>query len=207
MVNPAQSSARSRHSLLHRSGLLLVSLTSFSLAFLSGGCISFFHRRPKIPWATAVQVRPALQAHAGGGEGGDLDAPDISLDLAPLMAMMVPIRTAPPRPHAAPPPPPANSSAPATDAEKPEAPTIAAQMSKEESAAAQQETKQSLDIAEKNLASTSNKRLNAAQNDLVSKIKGFVKDAREAAQAGDWARARNLAKKAQVLSEELVHSA
>jgi ribosomal protein S20 len=100
------------------------------------------------------------------------------------------------------------ANAPAADAEKaPEAPTIAAQLSKEELAAAQQETNQSLEIAEKNLAGTQNKRLNAAQSDLVSKIKGFLKDAREAAQAGDWARARNLAKKAQVLSEELVRSA
>ncbi len=203
MVNPAQSSARSRHSLLRRSAPLLVALTSFSLAFLSGGCISFFHRRPKVPWATAVQVRPTLQAR--GGDGGDLDAPDIGLDLAPLVAMMVPIRTVPPKPHVAPAPAP-TPSAPPVDTEKPEAPTIAAQLSKEEFAAAQQETNQSLDIAEKNLAATRNKRLNAAQSDLVSKIKGFLKDAREAAQAGDWARARNLAKKAQVLSEELVRS-
>lgn len=205
MVNPAQLRARPRHSLLPRSAPLLVSLTSFSLAFFSSGCISFFHRRPKVPWATAVQVHPTLQAHAAGGDGGDLDAPEIGLDLAPLVAMMVPIRSAPPRPHVAPVPAPA-ASAPATEAEKPEAPTIAAQISKEELAAAQQETSQSLDIAEKNLASTRNKRLTAAQADLVSKIKGFLKDAREAVQAGDWARARNLAKKAQVLSEELVRS-
>lgn len=205
MVNPAQFRARPRHSLLRRSAPLLVSLTSFSLAFFSSGCISFFHRRAKIPWATAVQVRPNLEARAGGGDGGDLDAPEISLDLGPWAAVMVPIRSAPPRPHVNPVPAPA-ANVPVADAEKPEAPTIAAQLSKEESAAAQQETNQSLDIAEKNLASTRNKQLNAAQNDLVSKIKGFLKDAREAAQSGDWARARNLAKKAQVLSEELVRS-
>lgn len=167
--------------------------------------MGFFHRRPRVPWATAVQVHPTLQAHAGGGDGADSDAPEITLDLAPLVAMMVPIRSVPPKPHVPPPPAPA-ASAPTTDTERPEAPTIAAQLSKEEFAAAQQETNQSLDIAEKNLASTGNKRLNAEQKDLVSKIKGFLKDAREAAQAGDWARARNLAKKAQVLSEELVRS-
>ena len=118
--------------------------------------------------------------------------------------MMALFRTAPPRSRVAPTP--FATSTPVVDAERPKAPTIAEQLSKEEFAAAQQETTQSLDIAEKNLASTRNKRLNAAQSDLVSKIKGFLKDAREAAQAGDWARARNLAKKAQVLSEELVHS-
>lgn len=206
MQNPAQFSARSRHSLLRRSAPSFVALTAFSLAFLSSGCINLFHRRPKIPWATAVQVRPALQAHAGGGDGGNFDAPEIGLDLGPLVAMMVPIRSAPPRPRVNPAPAPA-ASAPATDAANaPEAPTIAAQLSTEEVAAAQQETNQNLDTAEKNLASTRNKRLNAAQSDLVSKIKGFLKDAREAAQAGDWARARNLAKKALVLSEELARS-
>jgi len=205
MVTPAHYGTRSWHSLLYRGATLLVSLTSFSLAFLSGGCV-LFHRRPNIPWATALQVRPTLQPHAGGGDGGDLDAPEIGLDLALVAAGMVPIRSAPPRPKVNPSPAPA-ANAPMADAEKPEAPTIAAQLSKEEFAAAQQETSQSLDIAEKNLASTRNKRLNAAQSDLVSKIKGFLKDAREAAQAGDWARARNLAKKAQVLSEELVRSA
>ena len=207
MENPAQFSARSRHSLLRRGAPLFFALTSFSLAFLSSGCISLFHRRPKIPWATAVQVRPTLQAHAAGSDGGDEDAPDISPDLAALFAMMVPIRSAPPRPRVNPAPAPPTSVPPADAANAPEAPTIAVQLTKEELAAAQQETNQSLDTAEKNLASTRNKRLNAAQTDLVSKIKGFLKDAREAAQAGDWARARNLAKKALVLSEELARSA
>jgi len=205
VLNPAQFSARSRHSLLHGSGPFIVCMTCFSLAFLSGGCIPFFHRRPKIAWATAVQVRPVPQPHTSPPDDMEFDAPVIHLDLAPLMAMMVPIRTAPPRPHVNPAPAPAPNASPA-DAEKPEAPTIAAPLSKEESAAAQQETNQSLDIAAKNLASARSKRLNAAQSDLVSKIEGFRKDAREAAQAGDWARARNLAKKAQVLSEELVRS-
>jgi hypothetical protein len=160
-------------------------------------------RRPAIPWATAIQVRPMLQAHAA--DDADLDAPQFNLDIASLAAELVPIRTAPPRPHVSPPPSPL-PAAPVADAEKPEAPTIAPQLSKEEFAAAQQETNQSLDIAEKNLAAASGKRLTAAQTDLVSKIKGFLKDAREAARAGDWARARNLAKKAQVLSEELARS-
>jgi len=48
--------------------------------------------------------------------------------------------------------------------------------------------------------------LNAAQTDLVSKIRGFLMDAHEAAKVADWARARSLSKKAQVLSEELVAS-
>ena len=83
---------------------------------------------------------------------------------------------------------------------------ISPQLTAQESAAAQQETNQSLAIAEKNLSSTRGKKLNAAQSDLASKIRGFLKDAREAAQTGDWSHARSLSKKAQVLSEELAGS-
>jgi len=83
---------------------------------------------------------------------------------------------------------------------------IAPELTPQESAVAQQQTSQSLGIAEKNLESARGKNLNAAQADLVSKIRGFIKDAREAAQITDWSRARGLAKKAQVLSEELTGS-
>jgi hypothetical protein len=83
---------------------------------------------------------------------------------------------------------------------------IAPQLTPQESAVAQQQTNQSLSIAEKNLQFAHGKNLNAAQSDLVSKIRGFIKDAREAAQIADWSRARSLAKKAQVLSEELAGS-
>jgi hypothetical protein len=83
---------------------------------------------------------------------------------------------------------------------------IAPQLTPAETTLARQQTNQSLSIAEKNLAAASGKRLNAAQSDLVSKIRGFLKDAREAVQIADWSRARSLAKKAQVLSEELAGS-
>jgi len=83
---------------------------------------------------------------------------------------------------------------------------IAPQLTPRESVLARQQTNQSLSIAEKNLESARGKNLNAAQSDLVSKIRGFIKDAREAAQITDWSRARSLAKKAQVLSEELASS-
>ncbi len=83
---------------------------------------------------------------------------------------------------------------------------IAPQLSPQETAVAQQQTNQSLSVAERNLGSTHGKKLNPAQSDLVSKIKGFLKDAREAARISDWVRARSLAKKAEVLSEELAAS-
>jgi hypothetical protein len=202
MVNPAQSRIIARHFLLYRSIPLLFCVT-FSLTLLMSGCI--IRRRPAIPWATAVQVRPVLQARTAAADDLDLQAPEINLDLGPLAALMVPVRMVPPRPRVAPAPS-STTTAPVAEEDKPPAPTIAPQLTQQEFAAAQQETNQSLDIAEKNLAFTNGKKLNASQSDLVSKIKGFLKDARQAAQAGDWARARDLAKKAQVLSEELLRS-
>jgi hypothetical protein len=89
---------------------------------------------------------------------------------------------------------------------KPDTPQIVPELSTQESASLQRETDQSLRFAEHNLAATSGKSLNATQLDLASKVRSFIVDAREAGKAGDWARARNLAKKAQVLSEELVGS-
>jgi hypothetical protein len=83
---------------------------------------------------------------------------------------------------------------------------IAPQLSPRETVAAQVQTEESLNIAEKNLAAMRGENLNAAQSDLVSKIQGFIKDAREAAKLLDWTRARSLSKKAQLLSEELVGS-
>jgi hypothetical protein len=85
-------------------------------------------------------------------------------------------------------------------------PQIVPELSAQESNALQQETQQNLDRADRNIAAASHKTLNATQTDLASKIRGFISDAREAGKAGDWARARDLAKKAQVLSEELVNS-
>ena len=202
MVNPAQHRVSPRNPLLYRSAPLLASLTFFSMAFSMSGCTA--RRRPAIPWATAVQVRPVPHARAASADDAGLDAPEFNIDLEPLAALLVPVRIVPARPRVAPAPSP-TPAAPAAE-DKPPAPTIAPQLSKAESAAAQQETNESLEIAEKNLAATRGKTLNAAQSDLVSKIKGFLKDAREAARVGDWALARNLAKKAQVLSEELLHS-
>jgi len=83
---------------------------------------------------------------------------------------------------------------------------ISPQLTPQESAVAQQQANQSLGIAEKNLASVRGKKLNSTQSDLISKITGFIKDAREAANIADWSRARSMAKKAQVLSEELAGS-
>jgi len=160
-------------------------------------------KRPAILWATEVQVKPVTQPRTAEVSSVPDDLlPELQLELPPFPDHLISVRSAPPRPRVSTPP----TAATGNDAEKLEAPMIALQVTPQESAVARQQTKQSLGIAEKNLESARGKSLNAAQSDLVSKITGFIKDAREAAQIADWSRARSLAKKAQVLSEELAGS-
>jgi len=94
------------------------------------------------------------------------------------------------------------------------------ELSPQQASSLQRETNQSLTVAERNLAATAGKSLNATQTDLASKVRSlnatqtdlaskvrsFISDAQEAGNSGDWARARELAKKAEVLSEELASS-
>ena len=58
----------------------------------------------------------------------------------------------------------------------------------------------------KNLNSAKGRSLNPTQADLNSKVAAFLQESKQAVREGDWTRARNLAKKAQVLSEELAAS-
>jgi len=187
---------------LPRSSLHSVIVLLCCAACVLGGCS--IRRRPSIPWATEIQVRPVTQPHTAAAENASEDLPpELELELPPFPDHLITVRTAPPRPHVSAPP----SVTTGNDAaEKPEPPMIAPQLTPQESAVAQQQTNQSLSIAEKNLESARGKNLNAAQSDLVSKIRSFIKDAREAAQIADWSRARSLAKKAQILAEELAGS-
>jgi len=160
-------------------------------------------RRPKIPWATAIQVRPTIQPRVAIANNIPEDQiPDLRLDLSTVPSRLMTTHSTPPRPRVSMPP----GTGGGNDSEQSEAPELVPQLTAEETTAAQQQTNQSLNIAERNLESARGKRLNAAELDLVSKIRGFMKDAREAAQGADWTRARSLSKKAQVLSEELAAS-
>jgi len=79
-------------------------------------------------------------------------------------------------------------------------------MSASELAEYRRKTEKAVAAAEGNLQRAYGRELSAAQLDLVEKIRGFLAQAREAAQSADWVRARNLAEKAQLLSDELVRS-
>lgn len=110
-------------------------------------------------------------------------------------------RVAPARPHVAAQPAPERAAT-----EKSEEPILAPELTSQELTAAKEETQRNLDTVGKNLNATSGKALNATQRDLVSKVRGFTDSAREAIRGSDWERARNLSKKALVLSEQLVAS-
>jgi hypothetical protein len=149
-----------------------------------------------------MEVKPVALEHTAETNTASDPLPELRFELPPSASRLMTVRIAPPRPR--------TGAAPAAttgnDAEKSEAPTIVPQLTPQEFAVAQQQTNESLSIAERNLGAARGKALSAAQTDLVSKIRGFIKDAREAAQITDWSRARSLAKKAQVLSEELASS-
>jgi hypothetical protein len=110
-------------------------------------------------------------------------------------------RSAPPRPRVAPNPAPEPSRS-----EKGAEPIIAPEVPTQEMQAAKSDSERSLDLAEKNLSLASGKNLNPTQQDLVSKVHGFSESAREAMKTGDWLRAKNLSKKAEILSAQLVSS-
>jgi hypothetical protein len=132
----------------------------------------------------------------------ELEAPpDISSDIPEAPPELAISRSAPVRPHVTPPsapePPPVG---------KPAEPVIAPELPTQEVNAAMAETQRNLDQMEKNLAVAWGRKLNPSQEDLISKVRGFAESAREAMRNGDWVRAKNLSKKAEVLSEELAAS-
>jgi outer membrane murein-binding lipoprotein Lpp len=169
-----------------------------SVVMFAGGC-AVTQKKAHIPWNTAVLVRPNPPVQVGVGDPDD-DAPGLDLQI-PEPAPLAVARTVPARPRVLTPP--AN---PAGAVEKPEMPQIVPELSPQQSSSFQRETEQNLSVAERNLAAALGRQLNATQTDLVSKIRSFMSDARAAGRTGDWARARDLSKKAQVLSDELAAS-
>lgn len=178
-----------------------LALACCALAMGLGGCAA--KRGPKIHWAIAIQTRPNSPVH-NSETGADSDAalPLLAMELPSFPGTLVLPRMSPPRPRVITP----STGGGSVEPEKTGSPSFTPQLSAQESAAYRREMQDSLTIAEKNLAIARNRNLNPAQADLLSKIRSYIKDAREAAQGNDWGHARSSAKKAQVLSEELVGS-
>lgn len=89
---------------------------------------------------------------------------------------------------------------------KPEAPQISPQLSPAEKSRAKDSTDADIKAAQQDLETAARHNLNATQQDMADKIRGFLAQARDAIGAEDWLRAKNLAQKAHVLSTELVRS-
>ncbi|MGB2626502.1 MAG: hypothetical protein WAK20_06915 [Candidatus Acidiferrum sp.] len=161
-----------------------------------GGCLA---RKPPVvrpgPIAFAHPIVPAAISVESIGE-----APDIPFEIAEP-PKLVPVRSSPPKPRIA-------QTQPAEPAvvEKPADPVIVPDLSAEQLNSARSEAEHSLEIAEWNLSQVQGKPLNSSQEDVASKVRGFVDTARDAMKNSDWQRAKNLAKKAEVLSHELVAS-
>ena len=198
MNKPQQGSVRPRgHA---RAGVVFCLLA----VLIISGCAE--RKKPAVSWVGAGLSRPVVPATVTAPKPRPL--PDESVDPVPELQLEVPppppllaIHTSPARPHVAPTPVAENNGE-----NKPEAPVIAPQMSAAEASAARQQMTSSINEAERNLARSQGKALNANQSDLAAKIKQFIGDAQSASREGDWTRARSLATKAQVLSEELASS-
>lgn len=173
------------------------------LALLCAGVVwtvgCFTKRTPRPSITTMVSLRPPLVPIAARAELNELpEIPAENVTAPPDLAVM---RSAPAKPRVAP--------APVTEPAKPEKepePGIAPEFSAQELEAAKAETQHNLDLMDKNLTLAWGRSLNATQQDLISKVRGFAENAREAMKSGDWVRAKNLSKKAEVLSEELATS-
>jgi len=127
------------------------------------------------------------------------------------------VETAPPPIESQPEPQPAAPAAPAprprpapVEAAKPKAepepvpPQISPQLTPQQQQDAMRHTTDDVRTAEKNLQTASGRQLNASQKDLAGKISEFLAQAHEAIRANDWVRASDLARKASILSNELL---
>jgi hypothetical protein len=167
-------------------------LLACACALLCGGCVP--RKRPLFPVSQLAMNHPVAPQPL---DVSLTDPPDIPFEVALVPRLVFP-RGTPAKPRvAATTPAPGPASAGTT-----RDPTIAPELSDEQLSAAISETQQSLSVAERNLGLVQGKTLGSAQQDLVSKIRGFVDSAREAMKQNDWQRARSQAKKAEVLSKE-----
>ncbi len=177
-----------------RKTAVLLLLGSMTLG--SGGCRKRVVQTspPAIIPAPPVETAPQTNSEAKP----DTPAEATPTPAPPPVIKVPPPRPAPVRPRSTPPEAAAPKTAPA--------PQISPGLSAEEQALAQRRTNQDIAAAERNLQVAYGKQLNAAQSDLVEKIRGFLAQAHEAIRASDWVRARNLAQKAHLLSVELINS-
>src|SRR5271168_524890 len=192
----------------HTNARMAVVLLTCAISLGVAGCAH------KTVHAAAPAAAPAPAEARPMNTAPDTDAsPPTEVVAAPpaLPASAAP----PPAPVTIPTPKPATPHRPAGDQPAdtgseqpahPPAPQISPELSPTDQAAYRRKTGDDAAAAEKNLQETSGKQLNAAQQDLVGKIRSFLSQSRDASTDGDWVRAQNLAQKARLLSNELINS-
>lgn len=187
---------------------MLLAIATAALLLSGAGC-----RKRTAPVPPPVVIVPSAPNTQPGSQPTEpaatpAETKPTKTEPAPLPELVVPPakksspRTTAPRtaPIAEPP------AAPVETTPKPAPPRMSPRLTPAEQAEYEKKTNAAIAAAEKNMQTTYGKQLNAAQSDLLEKTRGFLGQAREAARAGDWQRAYNLAQKAQVLSVELVNS-
>ena len=92
----------------------------------------------------------------------------------------------------------------APETPRPAAPQISPQMSSSDQAQLTKQTQQYIGNAQQNLHRADGRQLNPTQRDMVDKIRGFLSQAQDAIGTSDWSRAKDLSKKAYLLSLDLV---
>jgi outer membrane biosynthesis protein TonB len=188
---------------------LTAALLACAFSFAAGGCA---HKSVHAVAPAAAAPAPAEARPMNTAPDTDASPPAEAVATPPALPTSV---AAPPAAVTIQPPKPAAPRRPAedqpadTESEQPAhppAPQISPQLSPSDQATYQRKTVDDTATAEKNLQETSGKQLNAAQQDLVGKIRSFLSQSRDASKDGDWARAQNLAQKARLLSGELINS-
>jgi hypothetical protein len=159
-----------------------------------GGC--FTKKPPRVHMTGIVLAHPLTPNGMASESPGD--APDFEVQTVEMPPRLAAPRGGPARPRVAAAPP-----VEPPQVEKAAEPIILPDLTADRLNAAKAETQQSLDAAESKLGQTQGKQLNATQEDVASKVRGFMESAREAMKNGDWERAKNQAKKAEVLAMQL----
>ena len=188
-----------------KSGSMLA-VAACAVALVSAGCS---HRT--VHAAAPVAAPPTPESARPMTTAPDTDAtpPVEAATAAPTVTAdasappTLPRTTVPPPRRPTPEPPTSEANA---EAVKPAPPQITIQLSPGDQANFERMTADDLSVSDRNLQQAQRRTLNAAQQDLVGKIRSFADQSRDASKGGDWARAQNLAQKARLLSVELLNS-
>jgi hypothetical protein len=162
-----------------------------------GGC--FTKKQPKAHLTGIVLAHPVMPSAIAEDLPGE--APEMEMEAGEMSLRLATPRSGPAKPRVPPAPP-----AEPPPVEKSVEPLMSPDLTPEQLNAAKTETQQSLDAAESKLSQSYGKKLNATQEDVASKVRGFMDSAKEAMKSGDWVRAKNQAKKAEVLAQQLAEN-